>query len=249
MYKSKKSNVVIAVILFLIAAVFLVYGIYMVSYSIDYIRSYMEISTITPVNAFQYVVTSSATYFGFAVTIFAGGFIILSMGGSERMKNNEADETEKAEEPQKDEELLFPESNPYYTSAPLKETEAEIPLSNKPNIPKEEPDNDLYKETVRAFSKLPKAPAYKDVIIPLEEEHTNNETHKHTAPIDKEHETELLEKLDEIKTSKLPDMEHKQMHEPKPVLSTREEVHHEAVHKDMSDKWVRDFFESSKNKK
>ena len=78
-YGSKKSNIVIAILLFIIAAVFFCYGIYMVNYSMEYIRMYMNISTITFEDALQYVISSSSSYIGFAILMFAGGFIIFSL--------------------------------------------------------------------------------------------------------------------------------------------------------------------------
>ena len=74
---SKKSHIIVAVILFVIAVIFLCYGIYMIDYSLEYIRTYMEISTISFEDALQYVVSSSASYIGFAIVIAVGGFIFL----------------------------------------------------------------------------------------------------------------------------------------------------------------------------
>ena len=78
-YRSKKSNIIVAIILFIIAAAFLCYGIYMIGYSLDYIETYEKISTIASEDALQYVISSSGSYIGFAVLIFACGFIILSL--------------------------------------------------------------------------------------------------------------------------------------------------------------------------
>ncbi len=76
---SKKSHIIVAVILFVIAVIFLCYGIYMIDYSLEYIRTYMEISTISFEDALQYVVSSSASYIGFAIVIDIGGFIVFSL--------------------------------------------------------------------------------------------------------------------------------------------------------------------------
>ena len=76
---SKKSHIIVAVILFVIAVIFLCYGIYMIDYSLEYIRTYMEISTISFEDALQYVVSSSASYIGFAIVIAIGGFIVFSL--------------------------------------------------------------------------------------------------------------------------------------------------------------------------
>ena len=76
---SKKSHIIVAVILFVIAVIFLCYGIYMIDHSLEYIRTYMEISTISFEDALQYVVSSSASYIGFAIVIAIGGFIVFSL--------------------------------------------------------------------------------------------------------------------------------------------------------------------------
>lgn len=113
--KSKKSNLVIAIILFVIAAIFLAYGIYMVAYSIDYVQTYMEISTISPATAFQYVVSSSATYIGFAIVIFIGGIIIFLLRNP-RNTIHETKESEKDAVEDNAETDAHPENNPYYTA-------------------------------------------------------------------------------------------------------------------------------------
>ena len=114
--KSRRSNFVIAIILFVIAAAFLIYGIYMLCYSIDYIEEYKEISTISPESSFQYVVSSSATYFGFAAVIFAGGMLLLSSrkSYSEALPNDDMPQDVEVEiDADAD---AHPENNPYYTA-------------------------------------------------------------------------------------------------------------------------------------
>ena len=93
---SRKSNIVIAIILFLLAAAFLCYGIYMVSYSMDYIQSYMKISTISFEDALQYVISSSSSYIGFAILMFAGGFITFSLRKTQNISCKKASDTEDA---------------------------------------------------------------------------------------------------------------------------------------------------------
>ena len=115
--KSRRSNFVIAIILFVIAAAFLIYGIYMLCYSIDYIEAYKEISTISPESSFQYVVSSSATYFGFAAVIFAGGMLLLSSrkSYSEALPNDDMPQDVEVEiDADAD---AHPDNNPYYEPA------------------------------------------------------------------------------------------------------------------------------------
>ena len=111
-HKYKKSNLVISIILFVISAFFLGYGIYMIDYSIDYVRTYKEISSIALDNATQYVISSSYTYIGFAVLIFIGGFLIFSLRKTSckiqpdnMIITNETDED------------LHPENNPYFIAS------------------------------------------------------------------------------------------------------------------------------------
>ncbi len=76
---SKKLHVIVAILIFVMAAIFLCYGIYMISCSLEYIRTYMEISTISFEDALQYVVSSAASYIGFAIVMAIGGFIVFSL--------------------------------------------------------------------------------------------------------------------------------------------------------------------------
>ncbi len=73
----KKKGIIASVILFFFSAVFLIYGIYMLAYSADYVRTYMETSSVSGGKAVQYVLTSSLDYFGFAALLFGCGFIII----------------------------------------------------------------------------------------------------------------------------------------------------------------------------
>lgn len=132
--KSKKSNLVIAIVLFMIAAVFLAYGIYMVDYSIDYVQTYMEISTISPDTAFQYVVSSSAIYIGFAIVIFIGGTIIFLLR-KPRNTIQEIKESEKAAVEDNAETDAHPENNPYYTAPVHAEDEEDVPEATAESSP------------------------------------------------------------------------------------------------------------------
>ena len=74
--KPKKMNTSIIVVLYIIAAIFFIYGIYMVIYSVDYVRSYQSVVSVGMENSIQYIVTASAAYFAFAVIIFTGARIL-----------------------------------------------------------------------------------------------------------------------------------------------------------------------------
>ena len=80
---SKKKINPISVILGIIAALFLIYGVYMVVYSVDYVMSYGQNSVSTE-NAIQYVVTSSMAYFGFCGVFFTGACILQSLTDMKR---------------------------------------------------------------------------------------------------------------------------------------------------------------------
>lgn len=147
--KSRRSNFVIAIILFVIAAAFLIYGIYMLCYSIDYIEAYKEISTISPESSFQYVVSSSATYFGFAAVIFAGGMLLLSSrkSYSEALPNDDMPQDVEVEVEIDADADAHPENNPYYE--PAREEMPEEKPAEKPEEKQEdaEPPEAIEPET------------------------------------------------------------------------------------------------------
>ena len=70
----KKKTGVLSVLCYILAALFFLYGVYMVIYAVDYIQSYESTGLIDKQNVIQYVVTSSASYLGFAVLLFATGY-------------------------------------------------------------------------------------------------------------------------------------------------------------------------------
>ncbi len=77
MKKSKSKGICIPSLLCCILAVlFFLYGIYMIIYAVDYVRSYERSGLVDIQNIIQYVVTSSSSYLGFAVLLFAAGHII-----------------------------------------------------------------------------------------------------------------------------------------------------------------------------
>lgn len=73
--QTKKTSI-LSVLCYILAALFFLYGVYMLIYSIDYIQSYESTGLIDTQNVIQYVVTSSASYLGFAVLLFAAGSVI-----------------------------------------------------------------------------------------------------------------------------------------------------------------------------
>lgn len=111
--KRKRSGLVISLILFLFSAVSLIYGIYMVRYSLGYVDTYTGMSAVPSDKVIQYVVSASSTYFGFCILFAACGFIILSLSSI-----SHHDET--AEDID-----AHPENNPYYTAAPAAEPSVE----------------------------------------------------------------------------------------------------------------------------
>ena len=104
--KTKKTSI-LSVLCYILAALFFLYGVYMLIYSIDYIQSYESTGLIDTQNVIQYVVTSSASYLGFAVLLFAAGSVIRMLKNmqpaligtiTETEEVEEAEKTEKAEE-------------------------------------------------------------------------------------------------------------------------------------------------------
>ena len=88
--KNKKINIV-SVILYIISALFLIYGIYMLIYSINYVRLY-DIAYISVQDSIQHVATSCMTYFGFAAMKHDFSFLdeIIVEKPEEKSANQEA---------------------------------------------------------------------------------------------------------------------------------------------------------------
>lgn len=104
--KRKKSGIVISVILFLFSAVSLIYGIYMVRYSLSYVNTYTGMSAVPADKVMQYVVSASSIYFGFGILFAACAVIILFLSSTPRKTADTA--------PADVDE--HPENNPYYTA-------------------------------------------------------------------------------------------------------------------------------------
>lgn len=104
--KTKKTSI-LSVLCYILAALFFLYGVYMLIYSIDYIQSYESTGLIDTQNVIQYVVTSSASYLGFAVLLFAAGSVIRMLKNMQPAligtitETEEVEETEEAEKTEK----------------------------------------------------------------------------------------------------------------------------------------------------
>lgn len=104
--KTKKTSI-LSVLCYILAALFFLYGVYMLIYSIDYIQSYESTGLIDTQNVIQYVVTSSASYLGFAVLLFAAGSVIRMLKNMQPAligtitETEEVEETEEAEKAEK----------------------------------------------------------------------------------------------------------------------------------------------------
>ena len=119
--KRKKSGIVISVILFLFSAVSLIYGIYMVRYSLSYVNTYTGMSAVPADKVMQYVVSASSIYFGFGILFATCAIIILFLSGTSRKAADSA--------PADIDE--HPENNPYYTAP----ADAETPASADTEAP------------------------------------------------------------------------------------------------------------------
>ena len=98
--KTKKTSI-LSVLCYILAALFFLYGVYMLIYSIDYIQSYESTGLIDTQNVIQYVVTSSASYLGFAVLLFAAGSVIRMLKNMQPALIGTITETEEAEKTEK----------------------------------------------------------------------------------------------------------------------------------------------------
>lgn len=74
-----KLNTVFMTVLYILSAALFIYGIYMTVYSLNYINIYQSSSAIAFESSFQYVVTSTVTYFGFAFLLFSGALCLRSL--------------------------------------------------------------------------------------------------------------------------------------------------------------------------
>ena len=98
--QTKKTSI-LSVLCYILAALFFLYGVYMLIYSIDYIQSYESTGLIDTQNVIQYVVTSSASYLGFAVLLFAAGSVIRMLKNMQPALIGTITETEEVEKIEK----------------------------------------------------------------------------------------------------------------------------------------------------
>lgn len=144
--KTKKTSI-LSVLCYILAALFFLYGVYMLIYSIDYIQSYESTGLIDTQNVIQYVVTSSASYLGFAVLLFAAGSVIRMLKNmqpaligtitetEEVEETKEAEKTEKTAQAEKAEEAVTMEETTETTeTAETAEMPAEGDVVSEPAV-------------------------------------------------------------------------------------------------------------------
>ena len=76
-----KTNLLPTVFLVL-AVIFIIYGIYAIMYSIDYLHTYTTSTSTTLTGTVQYVATSSLAYFGFGFCLLGISFILKKLNGT-----------------------------------------------------------------------------------------------------------------------------------------------------------------------
>lgn len=79
MENTKKNNSILPVILYVLAALFMLYGVYMIYSSIVYVQDYSSFGNVTATNIIQYVVSSCASYIGFGVLFFVSAKILTQL--------------------------------------------------------------------------------------------------------------------------------------------------------------------------
>lgn len=144
--KTKKTSI-LSVLCYILAALFFLYGVYMLIYSIDYIQSYESTGLIDTQNVIQYVVTSSASYLGFAVLLSAAGSVIRMLKNmqpaligtitetEEVEETKEAEKTEKTAQAEKAEEAVTMEETTETTeTAETAEMPAEGDVVSEPAV-------------------------------------------------------------------------------------------------------------------
>lgn len=144
--KTKKTSI-LSVLCYILAALFFLYGVYMLIYSIDYIQSYESTGLIDTQNVIQYVVTSSASYLGFAVLLFAAGSVIRMLKNMQPAligtitETEEVEETEEAEKAEKtaqaekaEEAVTMEETTETAETAETAEMPAEGDVVSKPAV-------------------------------------------------------------------------------------------------------------------
>lgn len=72
----KAPNKTLVIILYIVSALFLIYGVFALISSIAYISNYSSYGNVTGTNMLQYVITECADYFGFGILIFASAKIL-----------------------------------------------------------------------------------------------------------------------------------------------------------------------------
>ena len=111
MKKKNKTRVsILALLCYLLALAFLLYGIYMINYSIDYVDNYENVDMIDTETMIQYVITSSASYLGFAVLFLASGCILWNLKNMHpKLERAISQKIKEATE-----DVIIDANNPYY---------------------------------------------------------------------------------------------------------------------------------------
>lgn len=126
--QTKKTSI-LSVLCYILAALFFLYGVYMLIYSIDYIQSYESTGLIDTQNVIQYVVTSSASYLGFAVLLFAAGSVIRMLKNMQPALIGTITETEEVEETEEAEKIE--------KTAPTEKAEEAVAIEEASEMPAE----------------------------------------------------------------------------------------------------------------
>ena len=126
--QTKKTSI-LSVLCYILAALFFLYGVYMLIYSIDYIQSYESTGLIDTQNVIQYVVTSSASYLGFAVLLFAAGSVIRMLKNMQPALIGTITETEEVEETKEAEKIE--------KTAPTEKAEEAVAIEEASEMPAE----------------------------------------------------------------------------------------------------------------
>ena len=126
--QTKKTSI-LSVLCYILAALFFLYGVYMLIYSIDYIQSYESTGLIDTQNVIQYVVTSSASYLGFAVLLFAAGSVIRMLKNMQPALIGTITETEEVEETKEAEKIE--------KTAPTEKAEEAVTIEEASEMPAE----------------------------------------------------------------------------------------------------------------
>ena len=132
--KNKKN--LLPTVFLILAVIFIIYGIYAIMYSIDYLHTYTTSTSTTLTGTVQYVATSSLAYFGFGFCLLGISFILKKLNdicddaGNQNLVKPVAEASEleiaKTESVEPEIEIAAPEITKDYVAAPeANDTEVE----------------------------------------------------------------------------------------------------------------------------